>query len=311
MVCVDGAVAAEQTDTLAWIAAVATDSSSRIIRRKTAVAPVSSGLDQFRSAVMALCEMSVAVELNDLKVPTWMDGGLVTPLLSVATGLQVADRDTATLLCDLMDSVDAAGIIDGYIDHATQGSISALPKQDTAATFCAEWSAIDELPERTRAWLARRRDRAVAASVVGPGQFLVPRAGVEALRVAAKAPASGHPRATAWARQLEALLTDWREMVNPWVTYAVPDGASVARAVKIEFTTPADADHEQVVDAAGQRAAEACAGVVGTRVVEPYQQYVVDQRAKSEVRGLLSGLVGQAQAVLLEQHPGAVSRFRS
>lgn len=129
MVCVDGAVACEQTDTLAWIAAVATDSTSRVMRRKTMVVPVSSSMDQVRSAVMALCEMSVAVELYDCGIDAWMDGGLVTPLLSVATAVQSADPQTATALCDLLDEVDAAAIIDGYIDHATQGSMSRCPNR--------------------------------------------------------------------------------------------------------------------------------------------------------------------------------------
>ncbi|MFL0579468.1 hypothetical protein [Dietzia sp. 179-F 9C3 NHS] len=311
MVCVDGAVAAEQTDTLAWIAAVATDSSSMLVRRKTMVVPVSSALDQVRSAVMALCEMSVAVELFDNDTPAWMDGGLVTPLLSVATGVQSADADTATALCDLLDAVDAAAIIDGYIDYATQGTVAALPKQDTASTYCTEWAAVEELREPTRSWLSRRRDRAVAAAVVPAGQFLVPRHGVEALRVSARPPRCGHRRATAWAHLLDDLLADWRDLVRPWVTYAVPAGASIGRAVKIEFTTPAQAGMDEVAALAGQRAAQACAGLTGTRVIEPYQQYVVDQAAKSEVRGLLARLVGQAQAALMAHHPSAVSRFRS
>ncbi|PZU00895.1 MAG: hypothetical protein DI630_13450 [Gordonia sp. (in: high G+C Gram-positive bacteria)] len=311
MVCVDGAVASEQTDALAWIAAVATDSTSRVMRRKTMVVPVSSIMDQVRSAVMALCEMSAAVELYDAGIDAWMDGGLVTPLLSVATAVQSADQQTATALCDLMDAVDAAEIIDGYIDHATQGSMSALPKQDTANSFCLSWSGAAELDEQTRAWLPRRRDRIVAASVLEPGQFLVPRRGVEALRVAAKAPRSGHRRATAWARVLEDLMADWRELVHPWVTYAVPAGSTLGRAVKIELTAAATASDSDVLELAGLRAGQACAGLTGSRVIEPYQQYVVDHLAKTEVRGLLSRLVGQAQSVLMRDHPGAVSHFRS
>lgn len=311
MVCVDGAVACEQTDTLAWIAAVATDSTSRVMRRKTMVVPVSSSMDQVRSAVMALCEMSVAVELYDCGIDAWMDGGLVTPLLSVATAVQSADPQTATALCDLLDEVDAAAIIDGYIDHATQGSMSALPKQDTANSFCLAWSQADALDEQTRLWLPRRRDRTVAAAALGDGQFLSPRRGVEALRVAAKAPRSGHRRAAEWARVLEELMADWRELVHPWVTYAVPAGSAIGRAVKVELTAPATASSTDVAELAGLRAGQACGGLTGSRVIEPYQQYVVDYLAKTEVRGLLSRLVGQAQSALMRDHPGAVSHFRS
>lgn len=311
LVCVDGAVATEQTDTLAWIAAVATDSGSRTVRHKTMVVPVSSALDQVRSAVMALCEMSVAVELFDSGIPAWMDGGLVTPLLSVATGVQSADSDTATALCDLLDAVDAQVIIDAYIDHATQGAVSALPKQDTATSFCLDWSTDDRLHEQTRSWLTRRRDRAIATSVLAPGQYLTPRPGTEALRVAAKAPQCGHRRATAWARHIDELLTDWRELVHPAVTYAVPDDAALGRAVKIEFTAPEHTGHDELIALAGVRAAQACSGLTGTRVIEPYQQYVVDQLAKSEVQGLMSRLLSQAQEALMGEHPEAVTRFRS
>lgn len=311
IVCVDGAVASEQTDALAWIAAVATDSTSTVMRRKTMAVPVSSAMDQVRSAVMALCEMSAAVELYDSGIDAWMDGGLVTPLLSVATAVQSADHQTATALCDLMDEVDAAAIIDGYVDHATQGSVSALPKQDTANSFCLSWSEAEALDEQTRVWLPRRRDRTVAAAALEPGQFLSPRRGVEALRVAAKQPRSGHRRATAWARALEELMADWRELVHPWVTYAVPAGSTLGRAVKVELTAPATASDHDIAELAGLRAGQACAGLAGSRVIEPYQQYVVDHLAKNEVRGLLSRLVGQAQAALLRDHPGAVSHFRS
>lgn len=311
MVCVDGAVASEQTDALAWIAAVATDSTSKVMRRKTMVVPVSSAMDQVRSAVMALCEMSAAVELYDYGIDAWMDGGLVTPLLSVATAVRSADQQTANALCDLMDAVDAAAIIDGYIDHATQGAVSALPKQDTASSFCLTWSGAESLDEQTRQWLPRRRDRMIAAAVLEPGQFLAPRRGMEALRVAAKPPQSGHRRATAWARILEDLMADWRELVHPWVTYAVPAGSTMGRAVKVELTAKATASDSEVLELAGLRAGQACAGLAGSRVIEPYQQYVVDDLAKTEVRGLLSRLVGQAQAVLMREHPGAVSHFRS
>lgn len=311
MVCIDGAVASEQTDELAWIAAVATASNAQLVRRKTLVVPVSSAMDQVRSAVMALCEMSAAVELLDNGTDTWMDGGLVTPLLSVVTAVQAADQQTATALCDLMDEIDAAEIIDGYIDHATQGSVAALPKQDTANTFCTAWADADELDDLTRQWLPRRRDRPVAGSVLQPGQFLAPRRGVEALRVMAKPPRSGHRRAAAWARILEELMADWRELTHPWVTYAVSLASTTERAVKIELTAPGTAADDELLDLAGRRAAQACSGLTGSRVIEPYQQYVVDHLAKNEVRGLLSRLMGQAQAALMGQHPGAVTHFRS
>lgn len=308
MVCVDGALAIEHSDALAWIAAVATDSTHTTLRTKTAVAPISSTVDAFSSAVMALCEMSIAREVCDEVGHAWMDGGLVTPLLSVVTGLLIEDRDTNRILCDVLADVDGAGIIEDYLHFATCGQIAALPKQDTAATFCAHWrSSLDGLAPPTRAWLGRQRDRTVAGLLLAAGHMLAPRPGVEALRVEAKIPPHADPRAEDWLSGIEELLADWRAEVKPAVTYLAPTAATTGRATKIEFTYTDDVDRDQM---AALRAAQVDAGIVGSRVIEPVAQYAVDRHAKTEVKGLLAELLTAADSAFA-QSPSAVRRYRT
>lgn len=307
LVCVDGAVASEQTDTLVWIAAVATSSRRDTVRRKTAVAPVSSSTDLLKSAVMALCEMSMARQVCDEVGEAWMDGGLVTPLMSLSAALSIPDPATSAQLCNALDAVDGAGIVEDYIHFALHGRLAALPKQDTATSYCEAWAKNDRLTDTTRNWVARQRDRTVAGLVVPPGQFLTARHGIEALRVEASPSRRGDRRAAQWAHRIDTLLDQWRSGVQPQVLYCSPLDGVPGRSIKVEFTF-GDSDSLQL---AGRRAAQASIGVTGTRVLEPIEQYWVDAYAKSEVQGLLVELVGMATDRLAEDHPSAVRHYRT
>lgn len=307
LVCVDGAVASEQTDTLVWIAAVATSSRRDAVRRKTAVAPVSSSTDLLKSAVMALCEMSMARQVCDEVGEAWMDGGLVTPLMSLSAALAIPDPATSAQLCDVLDAVDGAGIVEDYVHFALQGGLSALPKQDTATSYCEAWAGDDGLSHTTRNWVARQRDRTVAGLVVPPGQFLTARHGVEALRVEASPSRRGDSRAAQWAHRIDTLLGQWRSWVQPRVLYCSPADGLPGRAIKVEFTY-AGGDEREL---AGRRATQASTGVAGTRVLEPIEQYWVDAYAKSEVQGLLAELVSAATDRLATEHPSAVRHYRT
>lgn len=306
LVCVDGAVASEQTDTLVWVAAVAASSRRDDVRRKTAVIPVGSSTDAFKSAVMALCEMSMARQVCDEMGQAWMDGGLVTPLMSLSAALAIPDIATSAQLCEVLDSVDGAGIVEDYIHFALNGRLAALPKQDTATAYCEGWSGHPRLADSTRTWVARQKDRTVAGIVIPPGKYLAARHGGEALRVEASPSRRGDRRAAHWAHRIDSLLNEWRNGVQAHVLYCSPPDGVPGRAIKVEYT--AVDDDPQL---AGLHAAQASAGVAGTRVIEPVEQYWVDAFAKSEVQGLLAELVTAATDALAEQHPSAVRHYRT
>lgn len=306
--CVDGAVAVEQAESLAWIAAVAADNRKHIVRPKTAVVPVSSAVEHVSSATMALCELSVALDVCDQDGRVWLDGGLVTSLLSISAALHVPDAITRHAFCDLLDAVGADSIVDDFVDYAATGALVALPKQDTATSYCTTWASEDGIGDNTQRWLSRQRDRAVAGSIMPRGTFLAPRFGVEARRLEVKPLGTADARAEAWISTLDAAAAAWREHVRPYVAYLAPAKGPAGRAVKIECTV-ADGDDPTAVVAA--HAAEINAAIKGSRIIEPYQQHLVDQAVKREVPGVLSELVGAARQALSDAHPEAVRHYRS
>jgi len=80
LVCVDGAVASTQTDVLLWTAATAANSDNDHSIIHQGVAPIGPSTDRLRSAMMALCEMEMALYASKSAETVWMDGGLARPL---------------------------------------------------------------------------------------------------------------------------------------------------------------------------------------------------------------------------------------
>ena len=140
---VDGAVAHEQTDALAWVAATGVrlvDGHQPVTLSATAVAPVSGDIERLRSALMAARELAAATAETPAADLVFMDGGLSTPLISVAQALLVRDLD---VLAAVREHYRRTGIVDlvaAYVDLVAAGKVAALPKQDTATGFTGEWA---------------------------------------------------------------------------------------------------------------------------------------------------------------------------
>jgi len=308
LVCVDGGVAHEQTDSLTWIAAVGVSSDGTAQAPATMVLPVTASAERSRSMLMALCEVATALTVLDRQGEVWLDGSLATPLISIATGLLVSDPQTASLVSDVLTETNADVLIGDYVQYATQGQVRAMPKQDTASGYCHAWA--DQIGGETGQWLTEQRDRLVATSLLGPGQWLMPRPAAEALRVHAKTATDAPASVRAWSGMLEELLGYWRDEVDAHVTYFVPAHADT-RAVKIEYTTAADSTDDAAVDLAGQLCARASAEMVGPRIREPLAQYQADALAKREVTSLITQLQGVAASKFMHTHPGAVTGYRT
>lgn len=312
LVCVDGGVAHEQTDALTWIAAVGVSSDLRSSVPATMVMPVSSETDRARSMLMALCELAAALDTADRSHVVWMDGSLATPLISIATGLLTSDPTTAELVCATLADCNTDTLIGDYVHYGLQGRLRALPKQDTASGYCQLWAA--QLGERSGAWLKMQRDRIAATSVLKSGEYLRPRRADEALRVTAKATADAPKSVREWAHVIDELLGHWREELPVFVTYVLPRGMPL-RAVKIEYTLPADVDDADIDDVADSTAAALCAKVsetiIGTRVIEPFPQHQADTFAKREVTSLITQLMGAAARTFSETHPAGIRHYRT
>jgi hypothetical protein len=309
VVCVDGGVASEQTDALTWIAAVGVNSANDPDSAAALVIPVGSHAERVRSMLMALCELATALQTIESHGEVWMDGSLATPLISVVTGLLVSDGVTSELICQALSDYNADVLFGDFIHYASLGKVRALPKQDTASSYCEQWAKQVRNGELA-AWLMMQKDRIVATQVLRPGHFLQPRRGKEAARVEASVPASASAAAKGWAAQFEELLSYWRSAVDTYVTYALPTD-SITRAVKIEYTAAHGTDEVEVLELAGTLCARATQSILGSRILEPLPQHQADRLAKSQVTSLITQLTSAAQLAFRDTHPAAVRHYRT
>lgn len=299
---VDGAVADEQTDALVWVtAAGVAQTAGRGDHTETAstVAPVSGDTDRLRSALMATCELSAATAWDDRMV--FMDGGLATPLISVAQGVTVGDPDVEASIAHRYREVDVVGVVNTYLDRLLDGQIVALPKQDTATGYVERFRAElrRDLTDAQRHALGRMRDRSLIGGVLQPGQMLRPRPAAELVRTDVKAP-DGHEGAAA----LSSAYARLRDATGVHVAYFKPTRLPT-RVIKMEYL---ERDIAGFADGL-TLAAALDAQTLGPRMKEPLMQHQVDVAAKRVVTANLSSITGTAARAL--DNPAATSHYRT
>lgn len=300
--CVDGAVADEQTDALVWVTAVGiaqTNGRPDHTVTASAVAPVSGDTERLRSALMATCELSAATAWDDRMV--FMDGGLATPLISVAQGLTVSDPDVSTSIWRHYRDTDLATVVNTYLDRLLAGRIAALPKQDTATGYIDLWldALRRDLDHSQQQVLGRMRDRPLIGGLLRPGEMLAPRPAVELARTEVKAP-EGHDLSAA----LDAAYTRLRKATGIHVTYFKPTRLP-GRVIKVEYL-----ERDPTGYADGRAIAAALdAQTLGPRMKEPLMQHQVDQVAKRTVTTNLSTITGMAARAL--DNPAATAHYRT
>lgn len=300
--CVDGAVADEQTDALVWATAVGvaqTTGRDDHATSATAVVPVSGDTERLRSALMATCELSAAVAWPDRTV--FMDGGLATPLISVAQGVTVTDPDVGQSLANHYRSRNVIETVDAYLDRLLEGHIAALPKQDTATGYIdlLRGALRSSLPAAQISALARMRDRPLVSSILRPGEMLRPRPATELARTEAK-PNGGNPVAAALAKSYERL----HDANTVHVTYFKPTRLP-SRVIKVEYL---ERDLERFTTAHTLVAA-LDEQTLGPRMKEPLMQHQVDQAAKRLVTSNLSTITATAARLL--DNASATSHYRT
>ena len=298
---VDGAVAAEQTDALTWVTAcgIRQDPAATGVEFAThAVAPVSSDTERARSALMASCELLAATTAPPELVV--MDGGLLTPLLSVAHGLTVNDPDVARVLADRYREIDLPAVVAAYIDLVEAGRVAALPKQDTATGYIETWSKLLRDPEAHVAMI-RLRDRALLTETLTPGQWVTPRPAVEARRIEVRGATDG---AGQIALSLDTQFERVRALQTMFVTYFAPRRMS-GRVIKVEYVESDPAQWER-----GQRLIAFLDGeTIGPRVKEPLPQHQVDVAAKRLVTANMASVLREATTQL--ESNAATAHYRS
>ncbi len=312
VVCVDGAVASEQTELLTWIAAVASPSNpgadNESLVQLAAAVPITPDADRVRGAIMALSELHCALNTIQNHSRVWMDGGLITPLLSLTAGIHTHDPHAATVITETLQRSDAATLIAEYVAAAARGQVVALAKQDTATIYTGQvWPQQSGIGTELEEWLRGRRDRAIAASILQPGQYLAPRIATDALEPRAKTPRNVTDDVRAWAAVLDELSAAWRDDVDARVTYVVPRDLP-DKALKIEFTVGPNQSSDDVTR---ERVTEAAADTLGPRTREPYAQYIADEVCKREVTSLLDEVMEAAQREFGQRCPKAVQRYRT
>lgn len=301
---IDGAVAHEQTDALLWVAATGVslaDDRPSTVNTATGVAPVSGDTERLRSGLMACCELEAATASDEALI--FMDGGLATPLISVAQALLVHDPDVRQSIRERYARVDVASLLDRYVDMVEEGRVVALPKQDTASGYATAWATAyeHEFPHPdTSLALARMRDRPLAGALLRPGEMLRPRPAQELARTELKHE-NGDPLAARLAPHYDRLA----RAENLHVMYVQPRRLT-DRVIKAEYR-----EADPTTWATGQSLAALVDGVtIGPRVKEPMPQYQVDGAAKKSVTSTLAALMQDAQTAL-DGDAGATSRYRT
>lgn len=307
LVCVDGALATHQTDVLVWVAAAASDSESTSTARTVAVAPVSTSVDRLSSAAMALCELQAARSAAQAHEAAWMDGGLATPLISVATALALPDQDTSQAVCRLLDRMNALELIADYVALAQAGRIRALPKQDTARSYSALWSGAADVSPAVATWVRSHSDHTIARRILCPGERTQPRRADEALRAGIKRVSTAPSSAQVWVEALTPLFETWTATISAWVVYGIPRHGT-GRPIKLEVTVPAEDDPAPYAD---HLLGVADSQIRGVQIVEALPQYLVDRLVKQEASTAIIDLMGLASRHLGHVHPEAVSHYRS
>lgn len=300
--CVDGAVADDQTDALVWVTAVGvahTDGRANHTATTSAVVPVSGDTERLRSALMATCELSASTAWKDRMV--FIDGGLATPLISVAQGLTVRDPDVAASIEQHYQDSDITEVVNTYLDRLLVGKIAALPKQDTATGYIDLWTTSlgDSLPDSQRQMLSRLRDRPVISGLLQPGEMLHPRPATELTRTEAKSP-EGYDASSA----LDDAYGRMRQADGLHVTYFKPTRLPT-RVIKVEYL---ERDPDGFTDGR-TLAAMLDTQTRGPRMKEPLMQHQVDQAAKRLVTANLSTITSMAARAI--DNPSATGHYRT
>lgn len=303
----DGAVASEQTDALAWVAAVGVTQTSNYPDREHSartVVPVCGDVERVRSALMASCELRATTTALADHHPglIFMDGGLATPLVSIGQGLLMRDPDATEAITTHNANTDLPDTIAAYVTAILSGHIAALPKQDTATGYVDQWARryTGALTGAQRENLQRLRDRPVMGGLLGPGEWVTPRPAKELRNVEAKV--SG-PDGTAHPAAIDTDYGRLRDATHLHVTYFRPHRLA-SRVIKIEY---AETDTD-TWETARDLIRYLDTVTMGPRVKEPLGQHLVDANAKRAVTATMTEMMGHATTVL---DPAATDRYRT
>lgn len=301
----DGAVASEQTDALTWVAATGVcqmpgDDATQITAH--AVAPVCPDTERLRAALMATSEVAATTSTFTTHRPdvVMMDGGIATPLVSIAQGHLVRDPDVAAEVAEFYTASDMATHISRYIDHAVSGRVAALPKQDTATAYLAQWAHqhAQRLTGPAQAAMGRMRDRPVLGAVLEPGEWVTPRRATSLANVEAKV----WNDTDGWVPlPIDRDFGRLRACTNLYVTYFRPHRLA-SRVIKVEFY---EADPQRWTTARAL-IQYLDAVTVGPRVKEPLGQHLVDAAAKRAVTSAMTEMLGAASMAM-----ATIDRYRT
>lgn len=306
LACVDGAVASEQTDSLMWTCAAGVRQAPRLgdrIVQAATVTPVGAETERVRGALMASCEMRAAlstIEADPERV-VFMDGGISTPLVSIAQGLSLSADGVADAVHEHYARIGLGTLVRDYVDAVLAGQIAALPKQDTSSGYTGSWAhtLTDRVGERAAHSLENLRDRPVLSQLLAPGEWITPRPALEAARIEAKMLTRDGLRPA----KVDADYARIRDNTSLYVTYFKPRRLP-DRVIKVEYR-----EHDTASWArARQLLAVLDAATLGPRIKEPLFQHEVDTAAKRAVTSLLSEVMQVATSNL---DPALTSHYRT
>lgn len=291
--CVDGAVASEQTDAVTWTTCVGVRQSpglDDVVVPCATVTPVGAETDRVRGALMASAEVAAALSTPPER-QVFMDGGIATPLVSIAQGLAVTAPAAMDAIHEHYTHIDMPGLVADYVEAVLAGQIAALPKQDTSSAYSAAWArehahTVDAEVAQT---LAGLRDRPTLTAVLRPGEWFTPRLADEMRHVEAKMMTRDGLRPA----RVDAHYARLREHDALHVLYFKPS-LLPERVIKVEYreTDPGTwADARRLIALLDSQ-------TLGPRIREPIMQHEADAAAKQHVTLAMGEVMATATAAL-------------
>lgn len=225
-------------------------------------------------AAMIAQEVGVLARLpHQLRV---YDGSHTTLFVAVLTALFSRSDVIAAAAADLCEQFAVPDALTRVTTYDPDSWVVGLPKSDSADDYVR--AVGKQLGVRMEAG-----DRFLASQVLRPGQLLAPQ---PVRGLAHPHMGSGRPDAPRPARQA---ITDMQGVIEQIAAVAQQGRFQSVlfrprtsdTVLKVEFSAPAGADPQQVLDRAMQVCALLDAETVGPHMLEPYCQWAVDRVAKT------------------------------
>lgn len=212
---------------------------------------------------------------------TIIDGAFINGCSEFVFGLYSRDREAVKKVIELNKTYQIFNIIEELLSlHNNNSSLKAFALTKSDSSYHYSKNIYEEIfkEKDNNSHFSQLDDRKLATRVLNGGEFLTPRLLETNNTLIQKISNTDLPSVASSFTSVVADMKNLFESVKGclYTTYFKPhEWAKSDRAMKVEFTTSGDP-----VEVAQQILELIDADCLGTEIMEPYSQYIVDRRAK-------------------------------